>query len=165
MANGLQFDIAVFENFNGGDVLVKGNDLVKYYENENQVYLALFGGNVEEDTPTVQVKGKERNYYWGNYFLNEENQFNSKTERSLKNFELSSQGRGKLQAAVEFDLAYLKKYADITVQVSIIGQNKLTIKVFTAYFSGKKIVTTLTYSSPNMDGDFSLLDFDIQDFF
>lgn len=160
----LQFDIALFENNNGGDVLVKGNDLVKYYENEGQVYLALFGGNVEEDTPSVQIPGKVRNYYWGNYYLSSENQFNSKTERSLKNVELSSQGRAKIQSAVEYDLNYLKKYATVDVQVSIIGQNKITIKIFTTYFTGKKILTTLTYSSPNTDGDFSLLDFVIEDF-
>jgi len=164
MAGSLQFDVALFENNNGGDSLVKGNDLVKFFENEGQVYLALFGGNVEEDTPTVQIKGKERNYYWGNYFLNTENQFNSRTERTLKNVSLSSQGRGKIQAAVEYDLAYLKKYANINVVVSIIGQNKITIKIFTAYFTGKKILTTISYSSPNLDGDFSLLDFTIEDF-
>jgi len=164
MASSLQFDIALFENNNGGDVLVKGNDLVKYYENEGQVYLALFGGNVEEDTPSVQVPGKLREYFWGNYFLSTENQFNSKTERALKNTELSSQGRARIQSAVEYDLNFLKKYADITVEVSIIGQNKITIKIFTAWFTGKKTLTTLTYSFIAGDGDFSLLDFAITDF-
>jgi hypothetical protein len=164
MASSLQFDIALFENNNGGDVLVKGNDLAKYYENEGQVYLALFGGNVEEDTPTVIVPGKEKNYFWGNAFLNSENQFNSKTERALKNVSLSSQGRATLQSAVEYDLSYLKKYANIDVQVAIIGQNKITIKIFTTYFTGKKTLTTLTYSFLNTDGDFSLLDFVITDF-
>lgn len=160
----LQFDIGLFENNNGGDVLVKGNDLVKYYENEGQVYLALFGGNVEADTPAVPVINKDRNDYWGNFFLNEENQFNSRTERALKNTELSSQGRARIQSAVEYDLGYLKKYADVSVTVSIVGQNRITIKIITAYFTGKKTLTTLTYSFLATDGDFSLLDFVITDF-
>ncbi len=163
MSTGL--DIALFENNNGGDVLVKGNDLAKFYENEGQVYLALFGGNVEGNTPTSPLPNKERVDYWGNHFLSAENQFNSNTERALKNTELSSAGRGRIQVAAESDLAYLKKYADVKVEVAIVGNNRLTIKVWTAYFTGKKILSTFTYSFTQLNGDFNLLDFNIEDFF
>jgi len=160
----LQFDIALFENFNGGDVLVNGNDLVKYYENEGQIYLALFGGNVEGDTPAVPQNGRDHVDYWGNFFLPVENQFNSKTERTLKLTELSSKGRGIIQAAVEYDLTYLQKYANVTVTVAIVGNNKVSINIITEYFTGKKTLTVLTYSYVGGDGDFSILDFSTNDF-
>ena len=161
----LQFDIALFENDNGGDVLVKGNDLVKYYNNEGQIYLALFGGNVAEDTPVVPTVGKERFDYFGNIFLSTENQFNSRTERTLNTTPLTSVGRGIIQSAIEYDLIYLKPYANVTVEVAIIGINTAKVSITTNYFTGRKNLTTFTYSKFSPTGDFSLLDFYFQDFY
>jgi len=160
----LQFDIALFENNDGGDIAIQGNDAVKYYENEGQVYIALFGGNVAADTPLFPISGNARYDFWGNFFLSVENQFNSKTERALKSTPLTSAGRAVLQSAVQYDLAYLQKYANVTVNVSIVGVNKIIIAILTAYFTGKQTLTTLTYSFMGTDGDFSLLDFNIEDF-
>lgn len=159
------FDIALFENNNGGDILVKGNDLVKYFENEGQVYLALFGGNVEESTAPVNIPGKERFDYWGNYYLSVDNQFNSKTERTLNTSALSSQGRAAIQSAIEYDLMYMKTFSNITVSVALEGVNRIRISIITAYFTGRKTLTTAVYVANSSTGDFYLQDFSIQDFY
>ncbi len=159
------FDIALFENDNGGDILVKGNDLVKYFENEGQLYLALFGGNVEEGTSLVNVVGKERFDFWGNYYLPVDSQFNSRTERTLNNSALSSQGRSDIQSAIEYDLMYMKAFSNITVTVALEGINRVRISIITAYFTGRKTLTTAVYVANSGTGDFYLLDFSSQDFY
>jgi hypothetical protein len=159
------FDIALFENDNGGDILVKGNDLVKYFENEGQVYLALFGGNVEESTSLVNIVGKERFDYWGNYYLSVDNQFNSRTERTLNASALSSQGRGEIQSAIEYDLMHMKQFSNVTVTVTLEGVNRIRISIITAYFTGRKTLTTAIYVANSSTGDFYLLDFSSQDFY
>lgn len=165
----IQFDIGLAENNNGGDVIVTSNDLVKFYENEGQIYLALFGGNVEANTPDFVTPGTERLDYFGNHFLQKENQFNSNTERVLNTTSLGSQGISKIQAAVESDLYYLKKYATITIQVTLDGINRVRVEIRVIYFTGKKTLAVFTYTpipaGLNSDGDFNPLDFYTQDFF
>ena len=44
------WDLAILESGNGGDVSMNGSDLAVYYLDENDIYLRMFGGNIEQDT-------------------------------------------------------------------------------------------------------------------
>lgn len=157
------FDLAIGEaDGNGGDLAMKGNDLAVVYGNENQIYLALFGGNVEQDTPAL-ITNAQTFDWWGNTLLfgnNRARQFNSKTERTLNEVSLNSSGRIKIESAVKDDLSYLRELgADVTVNVEIIATNTVKIFIKTIYPDGPGRITTITFGKRFTDGDFSVLDF------
>lgn len=154
-AKKLYFDQAIGESAgNGGDLQLLGNDLALVYGMENQVYLALFGGNVEGN-------------WWGNSLLmpnDTAKQFNSNTERTLNTVALNSSGIAKIQAAVESDLKYLK--AKVTVIVSLFDTNTVGLNIKVAYNSGGSSLTIINFGKKvGSTGDFSLLDFSQEDFF
>jgi hypothetical protein len=95
----------------------------------NYVYLYLFGGNIEEDTPETPTAGKFRNDYWGNYLFSVEIQFNSSTERALRDNALTSQGLENIRNAIVFDLRGLKELADVDVELISVNIDKLEINV------------------------------------
>lgn len=154
------FDLNVFETNNGGDILLLGNDLAIVYGHQNQVYLALFGGNVQMNTPSV-LTAEENFDYWANKALwsdNQNFQFNSNTERTLDNTPLTSAGRILIENAVKQDLKFLSEIATVTVSATITSVNTISIEIRTEYFSGPKILTIINYT-PSGKGDFSLIDF------
>lgn len=162
------FDVAVGESDgNGGDIQLLGNDLAIVYGNENQTYLALFGGNVEENTASVQP-GKERFDWWGNTLLfgnQQARQYNSNFERTLNQVPLNSEGRVKLENAAKDDLKYLSAIgATVTVECSIIDVNVVELNIKTVYSSGSGKITVITFGKRTTNGDFSTLDFN-EDFF
>jgi len=162
------FDVAVGENNgNGGDVQLLGNDLAIVYGNENQTYLALFGGNVAQNTASVQT-GKERFDWWGNTLLfgtNQARQYNSNFERTLNEVALNSSGRVTLENAAKDDLRYLGAIgATVTVSVAIIAVNTVELNIKTVYSSGKGSITKITFGRRPTSGDFYPLDFN-EDFF
>src|SRR6478609_1664123 len=119
------FDLAIGEaEGNGGDIKMLKNDLAIVYGNENQVYLALFGGNVEQNTPAIPTI-TQTNDYWGNSLFwtnNAAQQFNSNTERILNTTALNSAGRVKIENAVKDDLKYLQDTGvQVTVNVTLPG--------------------------------------------
>jgi hypothetical protein len=61
-------DIAVRETGNGGEIQVKGNDLNMYFNGENNILLAMFGGNVDQVTKK-RVPGEQDFSYWANDLL------------------------------------------------------------------------------------------------
>jgi len=122
-------DLMIYESGSGGDLNLKNDDLETVSGLTNQVYLALFGGNIEESTSDDLEDLDERNDWWGNYLLNEELQFNSSFERTLTTVTLNSGGISKLVNAAKKDLKYLEDYADITVEGSITGLNKFQLQV------------------------------------
>ena len=122
-------DLMIYESGSGGDLNLKNDDLETVSGLTNQVYLALFGGNIEENTSDDLEDLDERNDWWGNYLLNEELQFNSSFERTLTTVTINSGGISKLVNAAKKDLKYLEDYADITVEGSIVGLNKFQLQV------------------------------------
>ena len=44
------WDLAIVESGNGVDVSMNESDLAVYYLDENDIYLRMFGGNIEQDT-------------------------------------------------------------------------------------------------------------------
>lgn len=124
-------DLQVRETGNGGDLNLVNNDLQVVESLENMVYLGMFGGNTEASTgPRLET---EQGFdYWANslvYPNNPDMQFNSLTERTLNEVSLSSSGRLKIEQAVKSDLAFMNSFAEVTVSVSIVSNNRADINV------------------------------------
>lgn len=126
-------DILLFESGDGGEMAISGNDLVLVETILQQVYLALFGGNVEANTVGDEIPTQERLDYWANSLLwanKPSKQFNSNTERILSETVLNSSGRISIINAVELDLDYLKLLVNFEVSVSILSSTKVEISVY-----------------------------------
>lgn len=123
-------DIKIFETGNGGSIELKGKDLVIIEGLHNMIYLALFGGNMVS-TPSKRNINEQNFDFWANTFLKPDSslQFNSKTEKTLNDVALNSQGRQLIQNAVLYDLDFLKKYGTVTANVSITGPDKILIEI------------------------------------
>jgi phage gp46-like protein len=109
-------DLMIYETGSGGE-LQSNDGYIKTVEGlTNQVYLALFGGNIEGE-------------WWGNSLQNEENKFVSTFENELRNVSLNSSGIAALENSAKKDLEFLKKYADIKIIGSIPGLAKFKLEV------------------------------------
>ena len=125
-------DIHLFETGSGGDFAVVNNDLLMGESLYQQIYLALFGGNIQASTKQSYLESEERSDYWGNSLIWKDvktKQFNSETERTLGNVALNSSGRLSILQAVNNDLDYLKGVVDFTVEVGIDSVSRISITV------------------------------------
>ena len=125
-------DIHLFETGSGGDFAIVNNDLLMGESLYQQIYLALFGGNIEASTKPSYLASEERFDYWGNSLIWKDaktKQFNSETERTLGNVALNSSGRLSILQAVNNDLDYLKGVVDFTVEVGIESVSRISITV------------------------------------
>ena len=125
------FDIMIYESGSGGDFNLKNDDLETISGLTNQVYLALFGGNIEENSITSDELDDLdfRGDWFGNEYLQEEFQFNSLFERTLTQVALNSQGISTLEDAASQDLEFLTEYAEINIEGSIPEINKFQLVV------------------------------------
>jgi len=148
---------------NGGDIQKVGNDLAVVYGRENHVYMGFFGGNVEESTPAVDNPNRKAKDYWANSLLFKNDlirQYNSTVERTLKEIQLNSAGRIKLENAAKYDLLFLTNQGvQVTVSVTFPALNTVKIDVRTIYTDGERRVTIVTFNRKGSDGDFFLEDF------
>lgn len=125
-------DVAVLNTLNGGDIQVIGNDLASQNGWGNMVFLGLFGGNIDAVTDNNRVATQEANDFWGNTVLfpqDSDKQFNSTTEKTLKTVALNSSGRVKIEQAVKNDLAFMQSFANITVLVKIVSDDRIEIGI------------------------------------
>lgn len=125
-------DIHLFETGSGGDFAIVNNDLLMGESLYQQIYLALFGGNIQSSTKQSYLESEERSDYWGNSLIWKDvktKQFNSETERTLGNVALNSSGRLSILQAVNNDLDYLKGVVDFTVEVGIDSVSRISITV------------------------------------
>ena len=125
-------DINLFESGASGDFTILNDDLLMGESLYQQIYLALFGGNIEASTKDVYLISEERFDYWGNSLIWKKEkavQFNSETERTIQNTALNSTGRLNIIQAVNVDLEYLKSVIDYTVDVQILKHDNLRISV------------------------------------
>src|SRR6478736_5246035 len=125
-------DIHLFETGSGGDFAILNNDLLMGESLYQQIYLALFGGNIQAPTKPSYVESEERFDYWGNSLIWKDaktKQFNAETERTLRNIVLNSSGRLSILQAVNNDLDYLKGVVDFTVEVGIESLSRMSITV------------------------------------
>ena len=111
-------DLLIIEQGNGGDALLKGNDLAFAEGYENLPYLAMFSGDD----------------WFGNNLMDgdESTLFLSHTEVALKTYALNSAGRIKIEEAIKADLEHIKKNipeTDIDVATMVTGDNRLEINI------------------------------------
>lgn len=122
-------DLEVIESNNGGELVKNSADLSVIEGFQNMPYLALFGGNPGFPTPTDRPEGEQAFDWWGNTFLEEDQQFNSLTEYVLNNVSLTSSGRIEIEEAVKKDLAFMENFADVTIEVIITGVDRCRIEI------------------------------------
>lgn len=144
-------DIHIYESGDGGDLAIINNDITLTELIYQQVYLALFGGNVEANTDNNVLPTEQRFDYWANNLLFSEIpsiQFNSNTERVLNTTTLNSAGRLSILQAVEQDLSYLSDVANVTSDVELETVNRIRIIVnFTERTNQQDRVLQLVYDN------------------
>lgn len=120
----------LIEDGNGGALFIKNNDIQQTDSLYTLVYLALFGGNVEENTVKDIVTGELNFDWWGND-KNEpaENWVNSETEKLLRNIALTSRTRFDIIQAVKNDTKKLEKFGKIEIEVTYPEINRVEIIV------------------------------------
>src|SRR6478736_9054272 len=124
-------DLELVENLNGGDFVKKTNDLSVIHGFENMPYIALFGGNVKASTQPQMANDEQDFSWWGNAIISEDPslQFNSQTERILQQIALNNYGRIRIEEAVKKDLEFMQPFANVTVEVSILGNDRVLIAI------------------------------------
>ena len=144
-------DLELYETGAGGDFAIIEDDLVMGESLYQQIFLALFGGNIEASTKIVYLESEERFDYWGNSLIwktEKDTQFNSETERTIQNNALNSSGRLNIIQAVNVDLEYLKSLMIFTVDVQIQGRDNLKIIVnFTQKSNQQDKVLQMVYDN------------------
>ena len=125
-------DISLSEKGSGGEISIKGDDLVLSESLYQLVYISLFGGNIEDITTGTEISTQQRNDYWANTLFHSDSpkkQFNSITEDTLRNTVLNSSGRIEIERAVIKDLEFLNEFSNYSVEVSILNQNRVEILI------------------------------------
>lgn len=144
-------DINLHESGNGGEMAIVSNDLLMGESLFQQVYLALFGGNVEAVTRGDELITEERFDWWGNSLFFAETptkQFNSITERTINSVALNGQGRLAIINAVNEDLSYLTELLNYSIDVEILAVNKIRIIInFTPKSNQENRVLQLVYDN------------------
>jgi hypothetical protein len=116
-------DLLLVELGTGADLVFNGYDLVGCTGVENQPYLAMFS---DEDGSGD---------YWGNALLladGVDNEFISQTEAALRKYALNSNGRLRIDAAINEDLQYLTQDVGgttVTVNSVIASDNRLDVTI------------------------------------
>lgn len=160
----MNFDLAMIETGEGGDIQLLNNDLAVVNSIENMPYLAMFGGNpgfITKNIQESQAQAAQSFDYWGNNLLmpnNQSTQFNSLTEYLLNNTPLNSQGRILIQNAITNDLQFLFPSAKVTVTVSIISDDRIDVTIVINQTLSSEQVVTINFKK-NSSGDFFIFDF------
>ena len=119
----MEEDLLLTETGNGGDLVIRDNDLVLTSNLSNQIYLALFGGNIVDDN------GEQFNEYWANVQLSDESKYISQFERTLNEVVINSSGLQRLHEAANKDLEFLKKYVNYTLELSILNKDSISLYI------------------------------------
>ena len=123
-------DISLFETGSGGDIELLGNDIASTSGLFNMVFMAWFGGNPGFSTTGNELESELRSDWFGNSLLfnnEQEIQFNSTLENVLNTTALDSSGRITIEEAAKKDLEFMKDIADVSVDVSILSDDKVSI--------------------------------------
>ncbi len=144
-------DINIYECGSGGEISVVNGDILLGSQLLLQPYLAMFGGNVEAATRGDEVSGQIRSDWWANSLLfsdSKSKQFNSNTERALRDNPLNSTGRNNIINAVKSDLSYLGETASVSVDATILSAKQLKIIIsLTDIFTGQTAIQQLLWDN------------------
>jgi hypothetical protein len=133
-------DINLFEGGSGGEMRILNSDLLLTETIYQTIYLALYGGNVEQDTTEDESDLEENFDYWGNqlfYSNNPDKWFNSQTERVLSTVALNGEGRRLIEDAVNADLQFLNNVVNFEVEVNIAANSKAEIIIAISEFQNQ----------------------------
>ena len=133
-------DINLFEGGSGGEMRILNSDLLMAETIYQTIYLALYGGNVEQSTTSEETDLEENFDYWGNqlfYSKNPDKWFNSQTERTLSTVSLNGEGRKLIEDAVNADLQSLNNVVNFEVEVNIAANNKAEIIIAISEFQNQ----------------------------
>ena len=133
-------DINLFEGGSGGEMRILNSDLLMAETIYQTIYLALYGGNVEQSTTSEETDLEENFDYWGNqlfYSNNPDKWFNSQTERVLSTVALNGEGRKLIEDAVNADLQFLNNVVNFEVEVNIAANNKAEIIIAISEFQNQ----------------------------
>jgi len=133
-------DINLFESGSGGEMRILNSDLLMAETIYQTIYLALYGGNVEQSTTSEETDLEENFDYWGNqlfYSNNPDKWFNSQTERTLSTVALNGEGRKLIEDAVNADLQFLNNVVNFEVEVNIAANNKAEIIIAISEFQNQ----------------------------
>ena len=125
-------DLHIYESGDGGELALLSGDLILIESLYQSIYICLFGGNVEASTLGNETNSQERLDYWANELLFKDKpnkQFNSITEKTLREVTINSSGRLVIQRAVEDDLKNIKNIADLEVNVVILNIDRIEINI------------------------------------
>jgi len=157
----MAWDLSLIESEgNGGDYQLLTNDFASVFNDENVIFLALFGGNIEESTPSKVTRAQSFDW-WGNNLLmrgQPEIQFNSQTERALNTTALTSSGRIVIENAMKKDLEFLKENGDLTISVKIVSDDRIHLSIRYIAAIGRERITVVNLKK-KATGDWSILDF------
>lgn len=160
----MAFDFKILVGQNGADFVNLGNDLAITTSVSTMLFLSMFGGNIEASTVQGRRPDDDKSYWANDLEEDPSRYFNSLTERTIRDTALNSAGRTKIENAIKEDVKFLNNYFTITVTVEILSDDLLRIKLFlTQIDTGREEELVINIQRTN--GDFSILDFSISDFY
>lgn len=133
-------DLHIYESGSGGELALLNNDLVLSETLYQNIYISLFGGNIEASTQGNELENQERLDWWGNSLFFKDipsKQFNSETERVLNNVTLNSSGRLSIKSAVENDLSFLSEIVNFSVNIYVTSINRVIIEIIQSSISNQ----------------------------
>ncbi len=122
-----QGDVKLVQTVDAGEVNIVNGVIEMSGGLETSVYLALFGGNEDDDGHNDNIFS-----WWGNKEETIEKQYRSKTQHLLQSLPLTSSNLLRIEDAVISDLAYLidlKIASSVNVVVMIPALNSININI------------------------------------
>ena len=120
----------------GGNYDISNNDIALDDSLYSEIFISLFGGNIEASTQREIDTNENSADWWGNvYSINAPvNQFNSDFERALINLPMASGNLRKFEQFAQSDLQWMidKKIAKsivATATIIAIGQLKIAFEI------------------------------------
>jgi hypothetical protein len=104
-------DLSIFETGNGGDIIKTSNNLETTEALFNQIYLAWFGGNLNDDFWLI------------------ESESNGNLETLLNNVALTPQGLKDIQVQAKNDLLFLEDEVNISIAVEGLDRLKIIAEI------------------------------------
>lgn len=133
----------IFEDGNGGQLVLRNNEIVQTRSLATLAYLLMFGGNVEAETEKENAPGELKFDWWGNDPAKPSDTWiNSRTEKVLRGIEISSSSRFTIEEAVKSDVKSLEQFGEVEVEVSFVSMSRVKI--------------VITISEPSVKNDTSL---------
>lgn len=123
-------NFTLFESGNGGQMVLRNNEILQTRSLATLAYLLMFGGNREAITQKDNQPGELKFDWWGNDpDQNSKTWVNSTTEQLLYGIEISSASLFRIQSAVEKDVKTLEQYGKVSVEVTFPAINKIQITI------------------------------------